>query len=119
MTPPATDPSTTGNYVASLDHMSTIERTLVTIIATTAQARTDVLRDAAGYAAPTADQREEMARRQLDAVCHLVTGMRAPGAGTPSLGELDELVEGLAQGALLAVLGVPPDVAADLQRGSN
>jgi hypothetical protein len=93
--------------------LNAIESTLAMILVTQAQARTDALRDAAGYGTPTPEQREDMQRRQLDAVRHLIAGMRAPGAPVPALAELDELVEGLAQGALLAVLGVPPDIAAE------
>jgi hypothetical protein len=94
--------------------MNAIETTLTLILVSQAAARTHVLRDSAGYPTPTDEQRNDMTSRQVQAVQALLAGLRDNPAGpVPTLSELAEFCEGLAQGALLAVMGVPPDVAAE------
>lgn len=97
------------------EDMTRSERTLAMIIARQAQEVTDALRELTGYDVPSAGQSEEMAERQHAAIVALLVGMRQPGE-IPTMDELRQFIRGLAEGALLAVLGQPPDVIAEQQR---
>jgi hypothetical protein len=90
------------------------EQFLATVLALVAADRTGALCRTAGYSAPDPGQVTEMTRKQVDAITHLVTAMREPGE-CPTADEIDAVLQGLAEGALLGVMGQPPDVLAEQQ----
>lgn len=99
----------------SLDDLTRAERTLLMCIWEQTIDTTRELRIMSRYPNPTDEQWLEMAARQHRAIELTIIGLRAPGEPA-RLAEINEVIRGLAEGALLAVLGAPPDAAAEQAR---
>ncbi len=64
----------------------------------------------AGYPVPSEDDRSSMSEIIQDAIIHIILGTRTPGWQEPPdfSGVLDAMLEGIAQGVILRVIGQPP-----------
>ena len=88
-------------------NLTRTEETLVVVLSALVSARSGSLAREAGYPAPTVAQSCEIVAVQVRAIVEIVRGLRAPGE-SPDADEIEPVVEGLAEGGLLKVLGSPP-----------
>ena len=88
------------------------EEALVTTLGNIAAARAGAHASELGHAPPTDAEAGDMARAQIRALVGYVIGLRDAEAA-PTEGQIAELVEGLAQGAVARVLGRPPAMRGD------
>jgi len=101
----------------STDDFSDAELELLITACAVAAARIGQLCKASGYPQPTAEQTEEMSRLVREAFTLTVAGLRATGPEEMTTEELGEglyaAAEGVAQGAILRVMGSPPSTSGD------
>lgn len=95
----------------SPDKLNTIETTLRDVLALLLAERTGTTARSHGWPVPTPEQCAAMTVLLVHALTELVRAMRHPLALVPSPAEVDQVLEGLALGALEKVMGLPsPDV---------
>lgn len=90
-----------------MESLTTAEETLIAMLSLLTAGRVGALARANGYPPPTDEEALEAGRLQVGAFTEFVAGLRR-SERAPTADELEEYVQGVAEGALLRTMGAPP-----------